>query len=175
MEYPIREATINDVDLAVRFRLYSSGGVPESTVRNYVEKVRELYTRKYKDGSIVHYFAYNGEGKPIASVGALLKSDFPYCLFEPTRYGWIIDVYTSPEYRGRKIASTLLKKTHEWLKSKGIYESKLLACGKKPQELYAKLGYRPTWEMSLNLKPDVLTFNEIIDRKDAEYSNSGLK
>lgn len=174
-EYTIREATAADVELAVRFRSYMTGGVPQGTVENYEARVRALYEAGYAEGSIVHYFAESPAGEPIASAGALLKSDFPYCLFAPGYYGWIIDVYTRPGWRGRGIAGALLAKANEWLKRKGAYESRLLACGEKPRALYARHGYRSTWEMSLNMNPAVLTFNELIDRQEHTSNEENQK
>jgi GNAT superfamily N-acetyltransferase len=164
VEYTIRQNTIADVELAVAFRWLCFGGSgKEEAIEHIRKEVTRRYTTEYQNDNIVHFFAYNSDSEPIASVGALIKTDFPYYLFKPGYYGWIIDVYTRPEYRGNGIASTLLEKTHQWLLSKGVYESKLLAGGKKPRELYAKHGYQSTWEMSLNLRPlQQRTYHEII-------------
>lgn len=162
-----KQGTIEDVELAVQFRWLTFG---DSGKEEAIEHIRKEVTRRYKQeyekGTIVHYYAYNQEGEAIACVGAILKDDFPYYLFKPGFYGWIIDVYTKPEYRGRKIATKLLELTHAWILSKGALESKLIAGGPKPKELYEKNGYRLTWELSKNLAPgEFTTYNEIIDRK----------
>lgn len=170
-EFIVKESTIEDVELAVRFRqllFEEMGSEEEEMIEDSMEEVRRRYIEEYKNNTIRHFIAYNKQGEAIGIAGALIKTDFPYYLFAPGYYGWIIDVYTKPEYRGNRIASTLLLRIHDWLVSVGVYESKLLALGKKPKELYKKLGYRSTWEMSLNLKKGHKTYNEIIDESSKE-------
>ncbi|WP_455718408.1 GNAT family N-acetyltransferase [Anaerosporobacter sp.] len=170
-DFLVKEMDRDDVDLAVHFRqlLFEEIGSEEEEMIEYAtEEVRRRYIEEYKKGRIRHFVAYNKQGEAIGITGALLKSDFPYYLFTPGYYGWIIDVYTKPEYRGNQIATTLLQYTHNWLVSVGAYESKLIAVGKKPKELYEKLGYRSTWEMSLNLNKGHKTYNEIIDENSSE-------
>lgn len=166
-EITIRQGTVDDVELAVKFRWLTFGDSgKEEAIEHIRKEVTRRYTEEYQNDRIVHFFAYNQKGEAVACVGAILKDDFPYYLFKPGYYGWIIDVYTYPEYRGKKIATKLLAKTHEWILSKGAFESKLIAGGPKAKELYEKNGYRLTWELSLNLKPEEFrTYNEIIDRK----------
>ena len=166
--YTIRQATAEDIPLAVQFRwlLFGPDG-KETAIPHIRQTVTRLYTEAYRNDRITHFFAYSEDGQPIACAGAILKDDFPYCLFTPGYYGWIIDVYTDPAYRGNGIATALLKVTHAWLQQKGAYESKLIAVGDKPQALYARLGYRKTWEMSFNLNPAQETYNEMIDRTNS--------
>ncbi len=160
--YEIREAA--DIELAIQFRLHTAEKMPEAPSKASIEQAHQIYAEAYRNGSIVHYFAFNQQGEAIASAGALLKTDFPYLFSKPGQYGWIIDVYTKPPYRGNGLARQLIERSNNWLRQKGIYESKLIAYGKKPQKIYEQLGYRPTWEMSLNLNPDVPTLNEQIDQ-----------
>ena len=171
IDFTVRKARIEDVDIALYFRnqlFLEMGSEEEEMIENADEEIRSRYLEEYQQESICHYIAYNASNQPIGIVGALIKRDFPYYLFAPGYYGWIIDVYTKPGYRGGKIATTLLQRTHEWLFSKGVYESKLLAFGKKPKELYEKLGYHSTWEMSLNLTDNHKTYNQIIDESSSK-------
>ena len=163
--FKIIEADLKDIPLIVELRkaLFQDMGVPDNSfVDNVYDVIAERYTEEYKKGNIKHYIAYDGE-LPVAIAGALIKEDFPYYLFAPGYYGWVLDVYTKPEYRGNRLASELLSRTHQWLSDKGIHEAKLIASGSKARKLYDKLGYRATWEMSFNLsnKP---TYNEYIDQ-----------
>ena len=170
-EFIVKEASVDDVDLAVYFRqllFHEVGSEEEDMIEGVEEDVKRRYIEEYKNNTIRHFIAYNQQGEAIGITGALLKTDFPYYLFTPGYYGWIIDVYTKPEYRGHHIATTLLQYTNQWLVSVGAYESKLIAVGKKPKELYEKLGYRSTWEMSFNLKNGHKTYNEIIDESSKE-------
>jgi GNAT superfamily N-acetyltransferase len=156
-----------DIPLALNFRkiLFDEMGVPEnSLIDDCYEVLLNLYQEEFTRGRIQHFIAYNGEQEPVAITGALLKTDFPYYLFKPGYYGWIIDVYTVPQYRGRRLSSQLLQLTHQWLITKGVQEAKLIAVGSHAQRLYERLGYRATWEMSINLSGNK-TYNELIDLK----------
>lgn len=168
-EYTIRQATIEDVALAIGFRrkLFAEMGVPdEAFIDGVYEQLAEIYSGLYKKEEIVHFIAYDGQ-QPVAIAGALIKRDFPYFLFKPGEYGWIIDVFTDPFHRGRKLAAKLIERTHEWLVAKGVQEAKLISAGADARRLYERLGYRATWEMSLNLTEQP-TYNEFIDARPAK-------
>ena len=164
--YTFKESNASDIPaaLAMRAKLFREMGVaPEALLDNSSEKLRETYDSAYRDDEIVHYFAYSG-GEIASVAGALIKRDFPYVFFKPGYYGWIIDVFTEPEHRGRGLALKLIEMTHAWLVSKGVCEAKLISAGVGPRRIYERLGYRPTWEMSLNLgNSGALTYNEYID------------
>ena len=169
--YAFRESTASDIPsaLEMRAKLFREMGVaPGAFLDGSSEKLRETYESAYRDGEIIHYFAYSG-GEIASVAGALIKRDFPYCFFKPGHYGWIIDVFTEPGHRGRGLASKLMEMTHVWLVSKGAFEAKLISAGAGPRRIYERLGYRPTWEMSLNLgNSGAPTYNEYIDTHSTE-------
>jgi len=167
---PVEE---KDIPIAIELRklLFKEMGVPdEALIDNAYDNILQLYRNEFSKGRIRHFIAYNSYKEPVAIAGALLKNDFPYYLFKPGYYGWIIDVYTKPQYRGKKISTKLLQLTHDWLKEKGVNEAKLICGGSDARKLYEKLGYRPTWEMSLNISEN-RTYNEIIDQKVSKSSS----
>ena len=164
-DYSFSQATESDVPLALKFRrlLFDEMGVPdESLIDNSYYLLQKIYASEYRESRIMHFIARDSEGIPVAIAGALLKTDFPYFLFKPGYYGWIIDVYTAPAHRGRKLATRLHELTRQWLIEKGVTEAKLIASGADARRLYQRIGYRPTWEISLNLTGKK-TYNEIID------------
>lgn len=163
--YFIEKATKKDVPLALTLRkkLFHDMGVPDTALLDNADEVlNELYQDAYLRDEMVHFIAYDENGIPAAIAGALLKRDFPYLLFKPGYYGWIIDVYTVPEHRGKKLATKLLELTHNWLSECGVQESKLISAGADARRLYQRIGYRSTWEMSFNLA-DKPTYNEMMD------------
>lgn len=167
-DFSLAPAEKKDIALALNFRriLFDEMGVPEhSLIDHCYDVLFDLYQEEFERGRIQHFIGYNKVNEPIAIAGALLKTDFPYYLFKPGYYGWIIDVYTVPKYRGRKLASQLLELTQQWLIAKGVQEAKLIALGSSARRLYERLGYRATWEMSMNLSGS-RTYNEFIDFKE---------
>lgn len=171
--YSIVKASEEDVALALSLRkkLFQDIGVPDSALLEDVEDVLSaLYHDAYRKDEIVHYIAYDAEGNPAAITGALIKRDFPYLTFKPGSYGWIIDVYTEPAHRGNKLATRLLDLTHNWLREKNVSEAKLISAGADARRLYQRIGYRSTWEMSLNLA-DEPTYNEMMDVRGKSTDN----
>ncbi|MBN7773977.1 GNAT family N-acetyltransferase [Clostridium aminobutyricum] len=163
----IRIGTVNDIQLILQFRrsMFEEIGVEESLfIENVQEILLDLYMKELKADRIRHFIAYDVNDRPIAVMGSLMKTDFPYYLFKPGFYGWIIDAYTVKEYRGQGLATKLLELNSEWLKEKGAQEIKLIASGNEARRVYEKFGFKATWEMSLNLSK-VKTFNEIIEQR----------
>lgn len=160
-----------DIPLALKFRkfLFDEMGVPETAlIDGSHDALVERYNREFDAENIQHFIAYDKNKAPLAIAGALIKSDFPYYLFKPGYYGWIIDVYTVPQHRGKGLASRLMKLTAQWLIGKRAREAKLIAAGSAARRFYERLGYRATWEMSINLSGEK-TYNEFIDlRGDGE-------
>lgn len=152
--------------LRLRKKLFCETGVPDAVLLNDSDdRLHAFYRDAYRHDEMVHFIAYGEDGDPVAIAGALLKRDFPYLLFKPGSYGWIIDVYTEPTHRGRGLATRLLSLTHDWLRERGMQEVKLISASKGARRLYQRLGYRSTSEMSLNLS-DRPTYNEMIDEHE---------
>lgn len=163
----IRESREEDIPLALELRkkLFRDTGVPSEAFREDLDTfIFREYTNAYKNKDMIHFFAYgalNSE-QPAAVAGILIKRDFPYYLFKPGHYGWVIDVYTEPEYRGHGLATRLMELVRRWALAKGVQELKLISASEKARRIYERLGYRPTSEMSLNIGGGK-TYNEYID------------
>jgi len=169
-EFSVRTASADDIDLVVNFRklLFAEMGIGEEAfIDGSWEEIRSVYLRELQADRIKHFIAYASDTVPVSIAGTLLKSDFPYYLFKPGFYGWIIDVYTVPAYRGNGLADRLMQYNHQWIKEKGGLESKLIASGADARKLYEREGYKPTWELSLSLS-DTKTYNNLIDARSSQ-------
>ncbi len=170
--FTVRAATADDIDLVIDFRkrMFAEMGISDdSFIENSWDVVRTQYLEDLKQDRLRHYIAYTSDNLPAASAGTLLKSDFPYYLFKPGFYGWILDVYTLPEYRGHGLADRLMQHNHQWIIDKGGLEAKLIASGAGARKLYEREGYQSTWDLSLSLT-ETKTFNGLID---ARSNNNG--
>ncbi|MDR3165713.1 MAG: GNAT family N-acetyltransferase [Synergistaceae bacterium] len=164
-DYTFRKSTAEDIPTALdlREKLFDEMGVPkEAFLDDAGTRLFEIYNHAYEIDEMAHFFAHSATGEVAAAAGALLKRDFPYLLFKPGYYGWIIDVFTEPRYRKQGLSTKLLEFVHEWLRGKGVREAKLISAGSAPRRLYERLGYRQTWEMSFNLTGQP-TYNEFVD------------
>ncbi|MDF2986846.1 MAG: GCN5-related N-acetyltransferase [Eubacterium sp.] len=166
-KFYIKAAEEKDIPLALNLRkkLFRDTGVPEQAFQENLDSLLlQEYTNAYKKNDMLHFFAYDREfdEQPAAVAGLLLKRDFPYYLFKPGFYGWVIDVYTEHEYRGRGLATMLLEKVSLWGQAKGVEELKLISASENARRIYENFGFRPTWEMSMNVGGH-RTYNDYID------------
>jgi GNAT superfamily N-acetyltransferase len=169
-DYIFKKSTSADIPLALdlREKLFGEMGIAEKALLDDARaRLFEIYSHAYEIDEMAHFFAYSAGGDIAAVAGALLKRDFPYLLFKPGYYGWIIDVFTEPAHRRRGLSAKLLELSHEWLRGKGVWEAKLISAGSEPRRLYERLGYRQTWEMSFNLTNQP-TYNEFVDAHSSE-------
>jgi GNAT superfamily N-acetyltransferase len=113
--------------------------------------VRAHYQSWYADGLAAHFLAL-ADGQIAALAGAFVKSDLPYCFFARPSYGFIGDVYTLPAWRRRGLARRLSLQALAWLREGGAGEVRLLA-SEHGRGLYESLGFAPTDEMSLQVRP----------------------
>ena len=111
--------------------------------------VLEDYKRLYGEDDAKHFVARTDE-RIVAMVGAFVKSDLPFRYFSPDRYGFIGDVYTEFEYRGKSVSTELNKSALEWLKANGIAMVRLLASD-AGRPIYERLGFASSDEMVLIL------------------------
>ncbi|MGA7952616.1 MAG: GNAT family N-acetyltransferase [Gloeobacterales cyanobacterium] len=114
------------------------------------EHVLEDYVRLYRESLAIHFIAKNA-GYIVASAGAFIKSDLPFCYFHLGIYGFIGDVFTETELRGQGISTRLNKDALGWLKSRNVTIVRLLASD-AGRPIYERLGFKPTDEMVLTLE-----------------------
>lgn len=150
----IKVASKEDIPVILKFRealFNESHGEEHDFVKNSNEKLVDFYNQEYEAKTMTHFIAFNDADEPVAVLGALIKNDFPYFTYEPGFYGWIVDAYTRPEYRGKGLASKLLEANIQWLKAKGVKDVKLLAFSKEAIRVYKKFGFKDTNQMSVQL------------------------
>lgn len=153
-KFIIKPTKEKDISIILKFRealFEESGYSDDSFISNAKNQLKTFYEEKYKLNRMQHFISYNSSGEPVAVVGALLKEDFPYFLFKPGSYGWIIDAYTKPEYRKRGVASKLLDANIQWLKEKGINNVKLLAFSEEAIRIYRNAGFNDVNVMELQI------------------------
>lgn len=171
-QYTIVRATSDDLMDILRFRslLFQEMEIPATALQpNARELLQERYRLELSAERLVHYVARTTNGEIVATVGMLLKDDFPYYFFQPGFYGWVVDVYTLPQHRGRGLSQRLLKPCLQWLKSKGGTEARLIASGSPAKRLYSRAGFLPTWEMYLPLE-NAGTYNDFLYEREKRHA-----
>lgn len=147
----IERANLSQLDelVELKLELFRESGHLHLLADQAKEIILQHYTALYERDEATH-FIVRQEKRIIACSGGFLKSDLPYCFYKQPFYGFIGDVYTIPEVRGKGLGTELTKATIAWLKSKGVRTIRLLAY-EQGRPIYQKLGFTSTDEMGLDL------------------------
>jgi GNAT superfamily N-acetyltransferase len=149
----IRLAATGDLRhiLRHRRRMFEDMGHRDEAVLNRMIAASEALLRDaIPRGTYKGWLAETASGAIAAGVGINIV---PW-LGSPTdpepRRGWILNVYTEPEFRRRGLARRLMEALLEWCRADGFVTVSLHASA-DGRPLYELLGFQPTNEMRLRL------------------------
>lgn len=147
----VQIADLNEIDeiIELKLNMFRESGHMDLLADDAKQQILQTYTEFYKSDKAKHFIVKKDNGI-IACCGAFIKSDIPYCFFKKPFYGFIGDVYTMPDERGKGLATELTKAAISWLGSKGIKTIRLLA-SEQGKPIYDKMGFASTDEMALTL------------------------
>lgn len=147
----VQIADLNEIDeiIELKLNMFRESGHMDLLADGAKQQILQTYTELYKSDKAKHFIVKKDNGI-IACCGGFIKSDIPYCFFKKPFYGFIGDVYTMPDERGKGLATELTKATISWLGSKGIKTIRLLA-SEQGKPIYDKMGFASTDEMALTL------------------------
>ena len=152
LEY--RKATAADVELLIKTRievLLAANGLPDDTDMDEVEKQsRVYYEHAIPDGTHTAYLAFDGDR--FVGAGGISYYQVMPTYHNPTgRKGYIMNMYTRPEYRKMGIATHMLDLLVHDAREKGLAFISLEATA-AGRPLYEKYGFSAmTSEMELLL------------------------
>ena len=154
--FAIRPATLDDVTLIVahRRRMFEDMGYTNLEGLAAMDQVGTEWLReRLANGRYLGWFAVAPGGRVAAGAGLWLQ-DWPPTWFDQQPYrGYILNVYTEPDYRRRGLARRLVQTINDWCAEQGIVTVTLHA-SKQGRSIYESLGYRPTNEMRLFVKAE---------------------
>ena len=109
-----------------------------------------FFEKPFADGSLVERVAE--EDGQVVATAAILFIEFPPAFTNPTGIrGYITNMYTSPDYRGKGIATSLLEKLMEEARARNIYMI-FLGASKMGKPVYRKFGFEESGKwMDLHL------------------------
>lgn len=147
--WTIRQATIADIDILVDLRLrfledigYAGKGV-DNAVRDYM---LDAIPR----GQFAAWVA-EGDSGIIATSGLVFNQKVPHGRNPSGREGFVLNMYTLPEWRRRGIATALMKTIVQHVRQQGVTCIRLHASN-DGVGIYRKLGFSPDdSEMVLNI------------------------
>ena len=126
MEIVFKKLTEKELDTVIKMRIdqlteeYTSEGrtVPEDV--NLEEALRNFYTKNLAAGTYVSWLAMDGD-KIVGTSGMSFAEKPPYFTCTTGKLGILSSMYTDPNYRRMKIATSLLDKV--------VNEAKEYGCG----------------------------------------------
>jgi GNAT superfamily N-acetyltransferase len=151
LDYPIRKATVADVDVLLHHRraMFTDMGVrfdPDALARAFVPWLRDAMARELFHG----WVAQDGHGAIVGGAGLTVLPWPPRPDDVTGRLGYIYNMYVEREHRRRGIARRLIEAVHDWSRANGIQRVALHASD-EGRPLYESLGYTPSNEMRLTL------------------------
>jgi ribosomal protein S18 acetylase RimI-like enzyme len=152
MEYIARLATIQDIDelidLRIRMQIEVNPGV--EVAHNYSEKVREYLERRLEQSTYVSAVA-EARGKLVSANGLIVYSKIPSIIGGSGKVGYITNVYTLPDWRGRGIASALMKLIVSYSRTNGL-EKLHLGATDSGKGVYEGVDFKPPRYVQLELR-----------------------
>ena len=156
MEITYHRATLEDVDTLVEYRLQflrERSGVSRNASNDALRKeLREYFLKAMAQGTFVAWLAKH-EGKVIATSGMVIWKIPPNNSIKNGRLGYILNMYTTPEFRRQGIGTVLLEKMIEEAKFMGLSRVHLHA-SKLGEGVYRKRGFSEPSDIELVMRLD---------------------
>ena len=142
--------TIGPADAATvtrhRHRMFVDAGKPDDAALAAMSEAFSSWVEsKLRSGEYFGWFA-EAEGKVVAGIGMMVLDWPPHPVhLEPMR-GYILNVYTEPEWRGQGLAKRLTGLAMDAARQRKLNLT-ILHATEMGKPLYAKLGFKGTNEM----------------------------
>jgi len=158
VEFKISIATVEDTELLVKHRLSMWNDIrPE--LRKQAQELEELtrwwIKRKLCEGKLVGFIAKTQSGL-VAGSGCIWIREQPPSLMNPRlERPYLMSIYTEEAFRKQGAARLIVQSAIDWCKEHG-YSTIALHSSEAGIPLYAALGFKPTSEMRITLRQNVL-------------------
>ena len=149
----IRQATPADVDVIVKHRwsmFFDMGNHDLEWLDEMSRAFSPWLLRKMESGEYLGWLTVASDGSIAASAGLWLQEWMPIRAGGDARRGYILNVYTGPDYRRRGLARRLMKLVLDWCRDRGLATVALHASD-EGRPLYESLGFESTNDMRLDL------------------------
>jgi GNAT superfamily N-acetyltransferase len=150
----IRRTTLRDLDVLVRqrrgmFESMQSFSPEEHAVgdREYRRWAKRLMSKR----GFVGWIAETAAGRPVAGGAVWLREHLPRPGKAAQKIPYLISMYTEPEFRGRGLASRIVKEAMHWSQRNG-HAVMTLHASKQGRRVYSRLHWERTWEMRVRLR-----------------------
>lgn len=154
-EFLIRQGTLEDVETVVAHRramFLAMGYRDDDVMQQMLDRFWPWLARKMKSGEYLAWFAVDEHGAIAAGLGMWLMDWPPHMIGPGPWRANILNVYTRPESRRKGLARMLVEHALKWCRANGI-STVILHASDAGRPLYQSMGFQPTSEMRIVLKP----------------------
>jgi GNAT superfamily N-acetyltransferase len=152
-EIAIRRAAIGDIPHLIHHRraMFADMGHTDPAVLDAMDGAsQEYFAAALSNGTYQAWLAETSAGRVVSGGGIAIvhwpgSPDFP-----AARRGWILNIYTEPEFRHRGLARRIMQAIIDWCREERFAYVSLHA-SRFGRQLYENMGFKPTNEMRLYL------------------------
>jgi GNAT superfamily N-acetyltransferase len=153
-EFFIREVRVEDIPdiiLLRRMMFQSMGYNNPDELEAHDRSVTQYFSKTILSGDFRGWVAVAPNGKVVGTGGVVIDQHPPSPANLTGKIGYIMNIGTLPEYRGKGIAHNIMKVIINWIKEQGIQVADLHASD-MGRKLYADLGFQENHGMRLKIK-----------------------
>ena len=130
--------------------MFSEIGTEELLAERFQEKTIDFYTTEYQRGKCIHV-VHESDNSIVGCAGGLIRSDaFLMATFRQPDYGYLMDVFVSPNRRKEGIAKAMIEMLLPWFQSAGVSIVNLDA-SRLSGDLYQKFGFDTSIQMTKSI------------------------
>lgn len=149
----LRRVGLWDVDVLVKQRRgmwFDMGERSRKKLDEHDRTFRRWVKRRLKNGEVVGWIAETDGGDCVAGAIVWLRPSVSEPGVRHLVRPYLLSMYTKPKWRGRGLASGILREAMMWAKENGYTEIRLHASS-MGKRLYLRRGFKRTWEMKRKL------------------------
>jgi GNAT superfamily N-acetyltransferase len=124
----------------------------EAEISEHDGRYRVWARPRLRSGELVGFVAQTTDGTPLASGLVWYRPDQPRPKLLTLVSPYILSMYTEPGWRGRGIATRIVKELLREIRKAG-YPNAELHASRFGRRVYGRLGFDRTWEMRVWLDP----------------------
>jgi GNAT superfamily N-acetyltransferase len=151
--FRLRAARTGDLATLVLHRrgMWEDMGIKGKVKHAQADRVYGEWARKrLRDKSLLAWIVENRAGNAVSSGCLWLQPRQPSPGNSQKFQPYLLSMYTVPEYRGKGLASKVVRAAVDWTRAHN-YASLRLHASEKGRRVYRKQGFSRTWEMRLNM------------------------
>ncbi|HLM70317.1 MAG TPA: GNAT family N-acetyltransferase [Thermoplasmata archaeon] len=171
-----RGTTVADLDLLTdhRHRMWTAiGHRTEEEIVEHDPRYRRWMRPRLLSEEVTGFVADGPDGQPVGSGLVWFRSDQPRPKMPTLVTPYILSMYTHPDWRGKGIASGIVRRLVAACRERG-YPSVVLHASEQGRSVYSRLGFERTWEMRFWIDPRLRRRRAFANAKVRRKGKKGL-